>query len=125
MIWFADFWDKVLATPFHYVEALFAFLAALAFLLFLRGWLGSVGNIFKMDAHEEHLEHALTRQVHGVLMLFALFYVWEIVRTMASWFGFNDGTQTTLGYWFAGVGILLWVFIFIKKQLFTGGGGGH
>jgi hypothetical protein len=120
-----DFWDKVLSAPFHYLEVLFAFLAALAFLVFLRGWLGGVGNIFKMSGHDEHLEHAYTRQVWGVLLMAALFYVWEIVRTMASWFGFNDGTQTSLGYWFAGIGITVWVFMFIKKKLFAGGGGGH
>lgn len=121
---FDNFWDKVLATPFHYFEALFTFLAVLAFLVFLRGWLGGVGNIFKMNGHDEHLEHAYTRQVWGVLLLFALFYVWEIVRTMASWFGFHDGNQTTLGYWFAGIGIVVWVFMFIKGKLFAGGGGG-
>lgn len=125
MIWFADFWDKVLATPFHYLEALFAFLAAYAFLMFLSGWLNNVGNIFKMDGHDEHLEHANTHQVHGLLLLAALFYVWEIVRTMASWLGFNDGTQTTLGYWFAGIGIVIWIFLFVKKNLFSSGGGGH
>ena len=122
---FNDFWGTYYATPFHYLEVLFAFLAAISFLVFLRGWLGSVGNVFKMNGHDEHLEHAYTRQVWGALLLAALFYVWEIVRTMASWIGFNDGNQTTLGYWFAGIGIVVWIFMFIKKNLFAGGGGGH
>lgn len=120
---FDNFWDKVYATPFHYVQVLFALLAALAFLVFLRGWLGSVGNVFKMSGHDEHIEHANTRQVWGVLLLFALFYVWEIVRTMASWLGFEDGVQNYLGYWFVGAGVVVWIFVFLKKNLFSGGGG--
>lgn len=123
---FPDFWNIALAVPFHYLELLFAFLAAISFLVFLRGWLGGIGNVFKMNGHEEHLEHAYTRQVWGVMLLAALFYVWEIVRTMASWFGFNDGNQSTLGYWFAGIGIAVWIFMFVKKNLFgAGSGGGH
>jgi hypothetical protein len=120
-----SFWDTVLATPFHYVEMLFAFIATLSFLVFFRGWLGSIGNIFKMSAHEEHLEHSQVREIWGVYLLIFLFMVWEIVRTVASWFGFQDGGQVTLGYWCAGIMVLIYAFLFIKKSLFSGGGGGH
>lgn len=120
-----SFWDNVYAAPFHYVEMLFAFLAALAFLVFLRGFLGGIGNIFKMNAHEEHLEHAQVREVWGVMLLAFLFLVWEVTRTVVSWIGFHDGTQTYVGYWVVGGAALVWAFLFVKKNLFSGGGGGH
>lgn len=119
------FWDNVYATPFHYLEILFAFLAAFAFLIFLRGFLGSIGNIFKMNGHDEHVQHAQVRQFWGVILLAAVFVVWEIVRTVASWLGFNDGYNTPLGYWFVGIIVAVWLILFIKKGLFSGGGGGH
>lgn len=117
------FWDATYAGPFHYVELLFAFLAAISFLVFLRGWLGGIGNVFKMNGHDGHLEHAYVRQVWGVLLLGGLFFVWEIVRTIASWIGFHDGNQTYLGYYFAAAGLVVWVYTFVKKNLFSGGGG--
>jgi hypothetical protein len=118
-----NFWDNIYATPFHYLEMLFAFFAAIAFLLFLRGFLAGIGNIFKMNGHDEHLDHARVRQVWGVMLLAVLFIIWEMVRTVASWLGFNDGGQTYLGYWFALIIAVVFIFRFIKKELFSGGGG--
>jgi len=118
-----SFWDSVYATPFHYVELLFAFLAALAFLLFLRGWLGGIGNVFKMNGHDEHLEHAYKRQIEGFLYLGLLFVVWEIVRAVAWFLGFHDGYDNPLGLWFAIAAVVIWVFLYVKKHLFSGGGG--
>lgn len=117
-----SFWDNVYAPYFHYVEMLFAFLAALAFLIFLRGFLGSIGSIFKMNAHEEHLEHAQVREVWGVMLLVFLFLVWEVTRTVVSWIGYQ-GENTHLGYYIVGAGLLIWLFLFLKKEIFSGGGG--
>ncbi len=118
-------WDTIFAIPFHYIEMVFAFLATLSFLVFFRGFLGSIGNLFKMNAHEGHLEHAQVRTIWGVYLLIFLFFVWEMTRTVASWLGFQDGGQVTLGYWCAGIIIVVWLFLFLKKNLFSGGDGGH
>jgi uncharacterized membrane protein len=120
---FNSFWNNVYATPFHYVEMFFAFLAVFAFLIYFRGFLGSVGNIFKMNGHDEHVEHAQVRQMWGMLLLIMVFVVWEIARTIASWLGFNDGYNNNLGYWFVGIIVVVWLYRFIKKNLFSGGGG--
>ena len=105
---------------------LLAFLAALSFLVYFRGFLGSVGNIFRMNAHEEHLEHAQAREIWGVYLLIFIFIVWEILRTVAIWLGFQDG-DPSLGIWFAGIIAVLWIFNFVRKNLFkkSSGGGGH
>lgn len=118
-----SFWENVYATPFHYVEILFAFLGALAFLLFLRGFLGSIGEVFKQNGHEEHVEHSEVRAIWGVLLLGAVFAVWQMTRTIASWIGFNDGNQIVLGYYIAGIIAFWYGFKFLKKELFSGGGG--
>jgi uncharacterized membrane protein len=119
-----SFWDTVLATPFHYIEMLIAFLAALSFLVYLRGFLGSVGNIVRISGHEEHVEHAQVRVIWGLYLLIFLFVFWEILRTIAIWLGFQDG-DPSLGLWLAGIIAVVWVLRFIKKNLFAGGGGGH
>ncbi|HVY72428.1 MAG TPA: hypothetical protein VG984_00010 [Candidatus Paceibacterota bacterium] len=120
-----EFWDSILASPFHYVEIVFAFLATIAFLIFLRGFLGSIGNVFKMNGHDEHVAHAQVRQVWGLFLLAMVFAVWEMTRTVASWIGFHDGGQTNLGYYIAALIALVGAYRFVKKNLFSGGGGGH
>ncbi|MCX6820277.1 MAG: hypothetical protein NT019_03300 [Candidatus Adlerbacteria bacterium] len=118
-----QFWNNVLAVPFYYVEVLLAGLAAISFLVFLRGFLGGIGNVFTMNGHDEHLLHARTRSVWGVLLLAFLFVLWEILRMVASWLGGPMG-DTTLGMWFVIAIAATWLFLFIKKKLFSGGGGG-
>lgn len=120
-----ELWDNFYATPFHYVEMVFAFLATIAFLIFLRGFLGSIGNVFKMNGHDEHVAHAQVRQVWGLFLLAMIFAIWEMTRTVVSWIGFHDGGQTVLGYYIAAFIALVLLFQFVKKNLFSGGGGGH
>lgn len=113
----------VYSNAFGYVEILFAFLAAISFLVFLRGWLGGIGNVIKMNGHDEHLNHAYVRQVWGVMLLAALFFVWEVVRMVASWFGLVPAHPTTHTWAMLGIAAVVAAYVFIKKNLFSDSGG--
>jgi hypothetical protein len=71
--------------PMHTIGAVFAFFAMVGFLLFLRGFMSGFGNFFTFDHNDYYLERARVRVVWGVLIMYAAFSIWEVVRFIVDW----------------------------------------
>ena len=80
------FLDSIIANPFLLVQTVFALCAGIALVLFIAGFFGGVTNLFTMSEHSEHLSHAHVRAVHGALLLFVLFVIWELLRFVGGLF---------------------------------------
>ena len=80
------FLDTIIANPFLLLQVIFALCAGVALVLFIAGFFGGVSNLFTMSENSEHLSHAHVRAVHGALLLFILFVVWELLRWIGGLF---------------------------------------
>lgn len=110
------FFDGFYSNPSYYISALFAVAGTIAFLLFLRGFLATIGRVFTISGNDDHLREGYTRAVWGVLLLFLLFTVWEVVRFIFGLFVAGDtpsvGLLVSLGIIWAG----LWGFYWLKLK---------
>jgi hypothetical protein len=79
------FLQVLYAHPMQSIGAIFAVFAMAGALLFLRGFFSGFGNLFTFDHNDYYLTRARTRVVWGVLILYATFTVWEIVRFVVGW----------------------------------------
>lgn len=106
------FFEFLYADPYLSLGYLFAAFGALALLLLVRGFFSSLRYIFTMDGHEEHMEHWRFDAIWGVLLLFALFTVWQGVRIIAGFFtgdaGPSGSTLITLA--------VVWTLYFVLYQ---------
>jgi hypothetical protein len=100
------------AHPMQSVGALFAFFAMAGALLFIRGFFSGAGNFFTFDHNDYYLEKARVRVVWGVLIMYAVFSVWEVVRFIVGWVT-ETPTMSAGGFEFL---IFMWVLYFITYQ---------
>lgn len=114
-----DILNNFLADPLLYIGMALSAYAVIGFLTFLRGFIAGSGHIIGNSGHNEHQEEARMRSIWGLLIVFAVFLVWETMRFVASWFGYttmNTGFGITVS-----VILLLWV----GHTLVLGKKGGH
>jgi hypothetical protein len=104
---------------FYLIGALLSFLAAWSFLIFLRGFLSGISYVFSDNGNADHMGHYSVRTVWGFLLLIPIFVIWEVLRGVATWFGYGNANTTTTWVMIV-LGVI--VAIFISKQ---SGGGGH
>ena len=105
--------------PLLYLGGCLCVLAAYGFTTFLSGFLSGSGHIIMHDGHVEHQEHAQIHAVNGAFQITAAFLLWEILRFVATIFGYDTANMT--------VSIILVVFlvvwiIFFKSKAAAGGG---
>lgn len=74
--------NVIFTHPFYTLGVLFSLASGVAFVIFLSGFFAGVGHIFTMDRNDKHMEHARMRATWGVLLLIALFLLWEFVRLL-------------------------------------------
>lgn len=74
--------NAVFSHPLYSLGVLFSLAAGAAFATFLGGFLSGIGHVFTIDHNDKHMEHARMRAVWGVLLLIALFILWELVRLL-------------------------------------------
>lgn len=79
----------------YLIGALLSFLAAWSFLIFLRGFLSGIPYVFSDNGNEEHMDHYSVRSTWGFLLLIPIFVLWEILRGIATWFGYGDANTAT------------------------------
>jgi len=80
------FLDNIISNPVSVFETVFALCAGIALVLYIAGFFGGVTNLFTMSENSEHVSHAHVRAVHGVLLLFILFVLWELLRFVGGLF---------------------------------------
>ena len=100
------------AHPLQTIGTVFTIFAMAAVLLFLRGFSSGFGNFFTFDHNEYYLEKAHVRVTWGVLMLYAIFTVWEILRYVVGWI-FETPTMSAGGFEFLA---FMWILYFVMYQ---------
>ncbi|MDE2071432.1 MAG: hypothetical protein KGI70_01700 [Patescibacteria group bacterium] len=80
------FLDAVLANPWHDIELIFTGLGVFAFIIFFGGFTAGLPHLFTQNYHAERIAKHRLRVTWGVMMLLALFIVWEVVRWVAGYF---------------------------------------
>lgn len=101
------------ADPYVWLGYLFAFGAACAIVLFLQGFFSGLLPLFTQEGNDEHMHKHRVRATWGVLMLFTLFTLWELIRTAANLF-IEVGSLSLTSYEVLG---LLWLVFFVWYQL--------
>ncbi len=84
--------NNFLADPMFYIGGFFSAIAVFAFLIFFRGFLPGVAQLFTFSGNDEHLRHAYTRVIWGTYLLVLIFATWEVLRLVASWFGYGTAS---------------------------------
>jgi len=107
------------ADPLLYIGMVLSAYAVLGFLTFLNGFISGAGHIIPNSGHAEHQLHARVRAIMGLLNVAAVFLVWEVIRFVASWFGYTT-MNTTVGV----VALALFAF-WVGYSLLFGAKGGH
>ena len=105
----AHFVYSIVLHPIYSIGFILSFAAGFSFLIFLRGFLSGVGHIFTIDHHDDHQDHARVRAIWGVVLLYEIFMLWVLVRTVASFFG-GPTINVTLTCWLFGVYAVLRVW---------------
>lgn len=107
------FFDSVYANPYLTLAGAFAFFAAISFLLFLRGFFSGIIPVFTIEGHEGHMLEHRVRAVWGLMLLLALFTIWEIVRVLGA---FLSGAGGPWPGWLVVLGFV-WLVYFVLYQL--------
>ncbi|HVV39216.1 MAG TPA: hypothetical protein VHD31_02720 [Candidatus Paceibacterota bacterium] len=114
---------NIIAThPVQDVEVLLSFLGGFSVIIFLRGFLSGLPQLILINMDAEHLAHARTRAMWGMMLLWALFGIWELFRyTLALLFG------ETLPHSQGVLAVIIFVFIvfFALPYYLMPKGGGH
>ncbi len=100
--------------PLYSLGFVLAFAAGFSFLIFIRGFLSGVGHLFTIDHHDDHLSHARMRAVWGIVLMFDVFMVWVVIRSIAALFG-GPPVNVNLTYWIFGFYIIwqAWAYFFL------------
>ena len=104
--------QAIYAHPMQSIGAVFAFFAMIGALLFLRGFFSGLGNLFTFDHNDYYLEKARVRVVWGVLIMYAVFSFWEVVRFVVGWLT-ETPTMSVGGFEFL---IVMWALYFVAYK---------
>ena len=121
------FLDAFYANPMAYVGFVFALFGAFGALVFGAGFLAGLPGSFSLMSHKEHYEHHQVRAVWGAGLMTATFIAWELVRIVASWFGYPAPNLHAFGVALSALGIVLlicWIMVLLTDTI-TKKHGGH
>ncbi len=118
-IWIHTLSQSLLDNPLLYIGACLCVLATYGFTTFLRGFLSGSGYILLHDGHAEHQHHAQIDAMTGAFQITAAFIFWEILRFVATWFGYD--TANTVVSILLIIFLAIWI-IFFKSKASAGGG---
>jgi len=99
--------QNFLNDPLLYIGMVLSAYAVIGFLTFLRGFIAGSGHVIANSGHNEHQEEARVRATWGLLIVFAVFLIWETLRFVASWFGYAT-VNTNFGI-VVSIILLLWI----------------
>jgi hypothetical protein len=115
------FLNSFFADPLQYIGLVFAFMASVGALLFGAGFFAGVPHLFTISGNEEHILHHRVRSTWGVMIMLYTFILWEIVRVVASWFGYPAPQESGFFVGFLIVLLILliisWAFLAIKGSV--------
>ncbi len=111
------------ADPMYYIGAVFVAAAVFAFLIFFRGFLPGVTQLVTFSGNDEHLRLAYTRVIWGTYLLVIIFCIWEVVRLVASWFGYGTSSPG-LAWAVIGIATIAFVWSAARASLKRGNGNG-
>lgn len=82
------FLDAFYLNPLHYIGLFFALTGTFGALLFGAGFLAGLPGVFSMMTNDDHQKHHEFRITWGATLMTVSFIVWELIRIVASWFGY-------------------------------------
>ena len=99
--------DALYQNPMQYIGLLFALVGAFGAVLFGAGLLAGLPGVFTMAANEDHQEHHELRITWGAMLMTAAFIVWELIRAVASWFGYPPADTHAFGLFLGTLAVAL------------------
>lgn len=113
--------------PMLYVGLVFALIGTFGALYFGAGFLAGLPHVFTLDSSDDHREHHRFRITWGFSIMLYTFLLWELVRIVASWFGYPPANTHAFGTALSALAIVLLAcgIVVLITNIITKKGGGH
>ncbi|MES2202785.1 MAG: hypothetical protein V4474_00435 [Patescibacteria group bacterium] len=112
--------DAFYANPMAFIGIIFALVGAFGALLFGAGFLAGLPGVFTMMSNNDHQSHHTLRITWGAALMTATFIVWELVRIIASWFGYPSPNLHAFGVAISALLIVLlacWIVVLLTDTI--------